>query len=199
MPASESCFLPRARFAAFGTTWGIALLRAFPAIPAQYAERVLAAKKFLRGTDLSALSRLEEAMQTAAAAQCYEQAAVYRDTREALERLQTQLERFRAAERQYSFIYVVQSREGRRSWYLIQRGQIHAVIDEPRDRLPAEECLAMMERTYTGRTLPATGATREDAEMTLLVATWFASRPAELQHTLSPAAARERLRAAVGR
>ena len=36
---------------------------------------------------------------------------------------------------------------------------------------------------------------REDVEMTLLVASWFRSRPDELQRTLSPEEVQERLRA----
>jgi excinuclease ABC subunit C len=161
---------------------------------AQYTDRVRAAKRFLGGTDLSALTRLEEAMITAAAAQRYEEAAVFRDAWETLKSLYEQWERFRVAQRHYSFIYPVPNQEGGCSWYLIQRGQVHAVIDEPRERRAAEECLALMERIYTSSTLPIAQAMYEDVEVTLLVAAWFHSRPHELQRTLLPESAEERLR-----
>ena len=98
------------------------------------------------------------------------------------------------AQRHYSFIYPAPNQEGGCSWYLIQRGQIHAVVDEPRDRRAAEECLALMGRIYTSSTPPVTQAMQDDVEVTLLVAAWFRSRPHELQRTLLPEEVKERLR-----
>ncbi len=131
-------------------------------------------------------------MTTAAAAQRYEEAAVLRDQREALESLHEQLQRFREMQRHYNFIYAALGREGGCLWYFIRRSQVHLAIDEPQDRAAAEECLAAIERIYTP---PVNQAMREDVEMTLLVASWFRSRPDELQRTLSPEEVQERLRA----
>ena len=157
---------------------------------AQYAARVRAARGFLGGSDLSPLTGLEKAMTTAAAAQRDEEAAVLRDQREALESLHEQLQRFRELQRHYNFI----TRAWSRRWLLV-------VLHPPRpsppchrrtpDRAAAEECLAAIERIYTP---PVNQAMREDVEMTLLVASWFRSRPDELQRTLSPEDVKERLR-----
>ena len=161
---------------------------------AQYAARVQAARDFLSGNDLSPLTRLEEAMTTAATAHRYEEAAVLRDQREALESLHEQLLRFREAKRRYSFIYPVPGREGGCLWYLVRRGQVCLAIDEPHDRETAGECLAAIERIYVRGTPPVNQATREDVEMTLLVASWFRSRPDELQRAFPPEEVKERLR-----
>ncbi len=162
---------------------------------AQYAARVRAARGFLSGSDLSPLTGLDKAMTRAAAAQRYEEAVVLRDQREALESLHEQLQRFRDAQRHYSFIYPALSREGTCLWYFIRRGQVQLAIDEPHSRLAADECLAAIERIYTGGTPSVNQAMREDVEMTLLIASWFRSRPDELQRTLSPDEVKERLRA----
>lgn len=138
-------------------------------------------------------------MIAAAAAQRYEEAAVFRDARETMRTLYEQLERFRMAQRHYSFVYPVFDQQGGCSWYLIQCGQVHAVIAEPRERLAAEECLALMERIYTSSTRAVTQAMQEDVEVTLLVAAWFRSHPHELQRTILPEAAEKRLREVGGR
>lgn len=166
---------------------------------AQYTDRVRAARRFLSGTDLSPVTRLEEAMIAAAAAQRYEEAAVFRDARETLRALHEHLERFRVAQRHYSFVYPVLNQQGRCSWYLIQRGQVRAVIAEPRERRAADECLALMERIYRSSTRSVTQAMQEDVEVTLVVAAWFRSRQHELQRRISPEAAEERLRRVCGR
>jgi hypothetical protein len=79
--------------------------------------------------------------------------------------------------------------------YLVRRGQVCLAIDGPHDRATAEECLAAIERIYVGGTRPIDRATREDVEMALLVASWFRSRPDELQRTFSPEEVQKRLRA----
>lgn len=160
--------------------------------PAQYTDHVRAAKRFLRGTDLSALARLEELMHAAAAARRYEEAAVFRDARSALHELQEQLQRFRVAQRHYSFIYPVPGHHGGCTWYLLRHGQVYAACAEPHDRQTAEACLAAMGRLYTAAS-PATQTPREDVDQTLLVAAWFRSQPDELQRMLSPEAARQKL------
>jgi hypothetical protein len=102
------------------------------------------------------------------------------------------------AQRHYSFIYPVLNELGGCLWYLLQHGQVHAAFDEPQDLQTAEQCLAVLERVYTSGTPPVTQTMREDAEVTLLVAAWFHSRPNELGRTLSPEVAKERLRAMCG-
>jgi excinuclease ABC subunit C len=152
----------------------------------QYAYRVRAARGFLGGSDLSPLTRLERAMMEAAAAQRYEEAAVFRDRWEALANLHEQLQRFREAQHHYNFIYPVPGHKGGCLWYFIRRGQACLAINEPRNRKTVAECLAVIERIYAGNTPPSIDATREDVEMTFLVASWFRSHPGELQRTLSP-------------
>ena len=146
----------------------------------------LTARGFLGGSDLSPLVRLEKEMLAAAAAQRYEEAAVVRDRWEMLANLHEQLQRFREAQRRYNFIYPVSGHQGGCSWYFIRRGQVCLAIDEPRNRRAARECLAAIARIYADDAPPAADAPREDVEMTLMVASWFRSRPEELQRTLSP-------------
>jgi len=69
------------------------------------------------------------------------------------------------------------------------------VVDEPRDRACADTCLVAIERIYKGGTPPVNHAMREDVEMTHLIASWFRSRPYELQRTILPEAIQARLRA----
>ncbi len=161
---------------------------------AKYDDRVRSAKRFLRGTDLSVLLQLEETMQAAAVAKRYEEAALYRDRWEAVRNLHEQLDRFRTAQREYSFVYPMPRRDGGYTWYFIRRGQAIAAIDEPVERQTAEQCLAMIEEHYgAGKSLASTAA-RDDVEMTLLVAGWFRSSPDELKRTLLPDKAKEKLR-----
>jgi excinuclease UvrABC nuclease subunit len=145
---------------------------------------------------------LEAAMTTAAAAWRYEEAAVLRDQWEALGNLHEQLHRFREAQRHYSFIYPVHGGNGGCLWYFVHSGQVCQVVEQPLGFEAAEQCLAAIERIYRSRRATVDQAMREDAEVTLLVASWFRSRPEELQRTFSIQAAMERLRpcrfAAVG-
>jgi excinuclease ABC subunit C len=162
---------------------------------AQYTDRLQEAKRFLRGTDLSALRHLEEAMTAAASAHRYEEAAVYRDTHETLENIHQQLNRFQKAQRHYNFIYPLQGNRQQSIWYVINRGQVHAAIFEPRTRKTAKQCLAIIEQIYARRTPSITETLREDVEMTFLVALWFRTRPKELKNTFSPDAAKDKLQA----
>jgi excinuclease ABC subunit C len=159
---------------------------------AEYRDRVRAAKRFLSGCDLSVLTRLERSMAAAAAAQRYEEAAVLRDQREALQNLQDQLQRLRRARRRYNFIYPAPGQHGRSLWYFIRRGQVQLVREAPQSREDCAQCLAALKRIYATGSVPLDQATREDAEMTLLVTGWFRSRPDELRRTLSPEAVASR-------
>jgi excinuclease ABC subunit C len=159
---------------------------------AQYAARVRAARGFLSGDDLSPLTRLEKAMTTAARELRYEEAAVFRDQWAVLENLHEQLQRYREAQRDYSFIYPVPNRSGGCVWYYIHCGQACFAIGEPKDREAVEECLSAIDRIYTSDTVNQ--AIREDIETTFLVASWFRSRQDELQRTLSPETIKKQLR-----
>jgi excinuclease ABC subunit C len=161
----------------------------------QYNDRVKAVKQFLGGTDLSILEQLEDDMRAAAATKRFEEAAIYRDRWNALRNLHEQLDRFRTAQGHYNFIYPVPRRAGGDTWYLIRRGQTVAAIDEPVERRAAEHCLTAMEQVYGSGASLAQSAGREDVEMTMLVASWFRSRPEELKRTLLPARANKRLQA----
>jgi excinuclease ABC subunit C len=159
---------------------------------AQYDTRVRVLKRFLSGKDLSVLTRLEEGMKTAAAAQRFEEAAIYRDRFEAVESVCDQLNRFRTAQKDYSFIYPVPRRDGGNTWYLIRRGQVIAAVDEPSDGRGAERCLQIVDRTYAKSA--GLAELRDDVETTMLVAGRFRSHPDELRRTMSPDATKERLR-----
>jgi excinuclease ABC subunit C len=163
----------------------------------QYSERMRAVKRFLRGTDMSALRQLKESMAKASLAQRFEEAAVYRDTWETLENIHRQLDRFQKAQRNYNFVYPLQGIRRKSVWYVINRGQVVAAVFEPRTQKAAAQCMAVIERVYA-RSTPSILDMQEDLEMTLLVARWFRSRPEELSRTLPPDIAKEKLRAMIG-
>ncbi len=142
----------------------------------QYSGRVRALKRFLRGTDGSVLSHLEQAMLTAAEAMRYEEAAIDRDRWEAVTALDEQLERFRTAQRDYSFIYPLPNGTGGHTWYFIRAGDVVAAATERR------RALALIDEVYG-----ADGIVKpDDVEVTLLVAGWFRSRPEEMLRTVLP-------------
>ncbi len=161
----------------------------------EYYGRVRTLKRFLRGGDLSILKRLKEAMRTAAAAQSYEEAALYRDRWEAVANLHEQLKQFRTARREYSFIYPAPRREGGQTWYFIRRGEVLAAMEEPRGQREASRGLDLVEEIFANGKSSVASAMPDDVEMTLLVAGWFRSHPDELQRTMPPAAAKEKLSA----
>jgi hypothetical protein len=125
-------------------------------------------------------------MLAAAAAQQFEKAAALRDRFVPLRWLHRCLERLRQA-RGLSFVYPLQSYEGKELWYVVCRGQVRAMLPAPAD---AEEVAALF----------AEGSrAAESVDGVLLVDGWFRKHPEERQRTLTPEEALTRCSAQNGK
>ena len=151
---------------------------------AQYEEQILAARRFLQGTDRTLLDRLEADMRTAAAARRFEQAAYLRDLWQELSGLADFLASLREARERFSFVYPLPDGVGWR-WYCIHRGHVVAAAEAPRNRRTARRCLRLLKETY-GAECNHCPPPREDHEMLLLVNGWFRQYPGELGRTIAP-------------
>jgi excinuclease ABC subunit C len=158
----------------------------------QYADRVRQARDFLTGGDLSILGRLEGAMRAAAAAAQFERAAALRDAWRELGALREWLERLKGVRRTYAFVYPVPNQEQGETWYFVQRGQVVAALEAPRNRTTARACLRRLDAIYPQGAGGPAEAAADDPDMVLLVSIWFRARPDELARTLAPPAARAR-------
>lgn len=161
-----------------------------------YESHVLAARDFLRGTDLSLLERLEAEMVAAARLRQFERAAYLRDAWQELTGLADHLDSLREARERFSFVYPLPDYDGGWRWYFLRNGHVVAAIEAPKNRRTARRCLRLLEQTYPvgGRK----GAElREDHDMLLLVTGWFRQFPEELQRTILPKDAIEMCRGCV--
>ncbi len=149
---------------------------------ADYAARVEAARRFLDGIDASPLAALERDMQTAAATEMFERAAILRDKLKELTWLNGHLDRMRQAARQ-SFIYPVTGDDGGESWYLIHRGCVRAVLPAPLDAASWDRAGRAIHELYRPGSLVPGPPTLEEIDNVLLVAAWFRRHPAERERT----------------
>lgn len=158
-----------------------------------YDRKVRAAVAFLRGSDVSILTRLQQQMQSAAQQQRFEEAALVRDAWQDLSRLHGFLQRLRDGRRDLSFIYPLPGYGRRPAWYLIRHGQVVRVIAAPRTRRQGASGLQLVEETYFDR--PTAGDSQpEDLNVLLLLCQWFRRRPDLLEATIAAEAAREHCR-----
>lgn len=178
-----------------------------------YFRNVAAARQFLDGSDVRLLERLERRMRRAAAKHEFLRAANWRDIWLPLAWLHEELDRFREARRNYSFVYPVRSAR-RNYWLLVHRGQAIRGMRAPHDAASAQRAAAHLDRVFfqaadatptpidseceTLAAHPAADGQLDvyDAENIALVIAWFRRRPAELKATLTPAAARAHCREA---
>jgi excinuclease ABC subunit C len=152
----------------------------------EYAEKVRAAVAFLDGHDRSLLQLLETRMSQAAQELRFEQAMADRDRWKALKQLDERLTFLRAARQHQSFIYPLQGSAGSRFWYLIDQGDVQAVIPEPHDSQSRKQARELIEKIYTQPRHAAPG-NEHHADSILLVAAWFRKHPEE-KHRLLPRA-----------
>ena len=157
----------------------------------QYADRVRAAAAFLRGTDLSALGRIERSMRAASAAEHFERAASFRDALAALGNLQAMLEELRTVRQTYSFVYPLPSYTGAPTWYCIDHGQVIAVAPAPTNRRSARECLKVLDRVYPTGVSKLGQEPPDDPDLVLIVSAWFRDYPDELHRIIPPDQARQ--------
>ncbi len=159
----------------------------------EYESRVLAARNFLRGSDLALLDRLEAEMFAAAEARQFERAAHLRDVWQELSGLADHLESLREARERFSFVYPLPDHGSGWRWYFVRNGRVAAAIEAPRNRRTAGRCLRLLEQTYSAEDRGGPQP-REDLDMLLLVTGWFRQYPEELERTISPDSAAEMCR-----
>ena len=153
---------------------------------ADYEAQLAAARTFLDGGGAGLLDALERDMLAAAAAQQFEKAAALRDRFAPLRWLHRCLERLRQA-RGLSFVYPLQSYEGKELWYVVCRGQVRAMLPAPADAAEVAALFAEGSRAA------------ESVDGVLLVDGWFRKHPEERQRTLTPEEALTRCSAQNGK
>ena len=177
-----------------------------------YADRENALLRWLRGLvepadgpDPAAV--LADRMGRAAREMRFETAAKLRDAAAAVGWLADRLENLRTVRETFHFVYPTVAgggpgknrdaggpADGRRLWYLIERGHVAAVVHDPvadrRRRRPAERLLAAW--VDDGRLLPRHHVPPHPTVN--LTGHWFRTKPAELDRVMTPAEALEACR-----
>jgi excinuclease ABC subunit C len=162
-----------------------------------YAERVIQARTFLDGTNLTLLEQLRNDMNEAARLLAFERAAMLREKLAALEWLQRHLERVRQARQRNHFIYPVTGRNGQDLWYLLRQGWVAAAVPVPRDETTRRAAQAAIEQVYSRSAHNIMPAWSEEIDGVLLAAAWFRRHPKELDRVLTPEEARAMCRRVV--
>ncbi len=156
-----------------------------------YAERVRAVKAFLEGRNRSILHQLHQQMLAAAAAFEFEKAMSLRDKLTAVQWLDERLRLLRRARNQGAFIYPLMGVDHRLRWYVLDRGQVRAVVYAPTaaNRAAVATILATTATTPPGPALLSEAA----VDSVLLVAGWFHKYRDERTKLLSLAKAQQLL------
>jgi hypothetical protein len=128
-------------------------------------------------------------MHQAAGDLAFERAALLRDKWEALDWLREQLDRLKAARRDFSFVYKVAGVGGKDLWYLIRGGRTVAVVVHPRDEETRIKAGALLQQTFPGKKGNGGTLAPHEVDGLWLVTTWFRRYPEERKRTLQPAEA----------
>lgn len=137
-----------------------------------YSKAVRAAKSFLDGRDDAPVKELKIAMEKAAAAQSYEQAATIRDRLDDLEWLQARLAWLTHARQEYSFIYPVESTNRGTTWHLIRGGRVLTSVAAPNNVRNRREAFKAINAVFPPNGGPSI-IPGELYDHVLLVASWF--------------------------
>jgi excinuclease ABC subunit C len=149
-----------------------------------YGARVREARAFLEGGSEGPVDHLRERMTEASDRLEYERAGVFRDKVARLESLRDQLDRLRFAVESLTFVYEVPGHGGEAWSYVLRRGVVRlaepAAGDEDGKRAFDLRAAALIspDRYAASTVVPS----REVDEL-LLVSSWFAARPEELERT----------------
>ena len=144
-----------------------------------YDRQARRARDFLSGKDLTLLQQVQAEMQTAAAAQAFERAAVLRDRLDVLNWLADRLARVRKAQQEMSFIYPFAG-----MWYLIHGARTVGVLAPPHDEETRTIAREKLQAVYRGRSDLLDSY--EHADGMMVVMQWFRKHPRELKKCLSP-------------
>ncbi len=136
-----------------------------------YNKATKRARNFLDGNDRSVLDDLAREMKEAATACLYEKAAATRDKLADLQWLDQRLSLLRKSRDQRSFIYPVVGYNNRRIWYVFNRGQVWAVLNEPTDAVSMAKAADMIHLIATSPYATVTG--RQSVDSVVLLGAWF--------------------------
>ncbi len=145
------------------------------------------ATAFLEGRDRGIIDRYELAMNNAASAQRYEQAAAHRDTWQSLSALWDQLELLRTARRDHSGIYTLRGCSGKTWWALTAAGKVARIVRQPASRRAARKSLGLIKATFSQRGL----AEPEDYDQMRIFVTWCRQHPQQHESMMFPDQAQE--------
>jgi excinuclease ABC subunit C len=154
----------------------------------EYGAGVRAIKAFLDGRDRSLIRTLKGQMDDAAAGFAFEKAMAMRDRLTVVEWLDDRLTLLRKARGRESFVYPLAGADGREVWYLLNRGQVRAVVRQPVSVAEREKVAAVFAATFTETAAPAV-LTGGAVDSVLLVSAWFRKYPAEKAKLLTRDAA----------
>jgi excinuclease ABC subunit C len=146
---------------------------------ASYQVAVRAAEAFLAGSDLSALTAIEQEMQAASVAMAFERAGALRDKLEVLRWLREQMDSLKRAGEQPPFIYPVHGADGRHFWYAVAQGRVTAVLPAPRDEVERQTRLNEARKACRRRGTQGRCLATDEVDGVLLVASWFRRYPQE--------------------
>ncbi len=140
----------------------------------QYDAGARSAKAFLDGTNTAPLSALLKDMRIASTELRFEAASALRDKMLALDWLNERLTFLRTARQGGAFVYPLAGPDGRRVWYLIHHGTIHAAVREPAHDAGKARAATLMTEVFAA---PAGAVTYATVDSVLLVAAWFRKNP----------------------
>ncbi len=146
---------------------------------AAYAKNVRALRDFLDGSDRSLLDSIDAEMKAASARMEYERAMTLRDKLFDLRSLTERLVWLKNARQHHSFIYPLIGADERCVWYFIERGQVRAVIYQPRTARSRVKACSLIDDIYRSQKPIATVMPHGQVDSVLLVAAWFRKRPEE--------------------
>jgi excinuclease ABC subunit C len=150
----------------------------------QYQERVAEARKFLEGDVRKPLNVLNQRMLVAAERMNFEYAAQLRDRAYRLEEARYELIAARSSIEALTFLYRVAGHNGDDRIYAIRRGSIRGEWPVPDSDVELEALMERGRQLLTKKEYRTTTVTPEQVNEVLLVARWFRTKPAELNHTI---------------
>jgi excinuclease ABC subunit C len=150
----------------------------------QYGAQVRQARDFLEGSTDGPLVQLESAMRSASERLEFERAGILRDRWQALEDLRERFSRLRFAVESLSFVYMVPGHDGDDRIYLVRRGVVCHEFPAPRSEGDWATVSRRVREVYSGRHTKAGAVPAHEVDELLLVTSWFATRPEELEATV---------------
>lgn len=154
----------------------------------EYGSSVRGLKAFLDGRDRTLLGTVQGLMEEAAGRFEFEKAMALRDRLKSLQWLNDRLALLRKARTMNAFVYPLAGADGKERWYLINRGQVRAVIAAPTCESSRAQAAELIRATFAEVAAPTVlGIGTVDS--VLLVVAWFRRNATEKGKLMSGYAA----------